>query len=73
MILRELPIIDVDGKKKRIALYPKQIVFIEEMTPKQCNIVVRIVGRDLTYLCPKSFSYIQNFSNLGDFNLFIPN
>ena len=73
MILRELPIIDINGKKRKIALYPKQIVFIEEVAPKQCNIVVRIVGKDLTYLCPKPFDYIKNFSNLGDFNLFIPN
>ena len=72
-MLRELPIIDVDGKKRRIALYPQQIIFIEELNIKQCNIVIETSSKELVYLCPKSFKYLRDFVNLGDFNLFIPN
>lgn len=72
-MLRQLPIIDPNGKKKRIAVSPHQISFIEELTPNKCNIVIEIQEKELVFLCPKPYSYLINFTNLTSFNLFADN
>lgn len=72
-MLRQLTILTVDNKKKKIAIHPSQIVFIEELTPNKCNIVVRLQDREFVYLCPKSYNYLYQFTNLTTFNLFMEN
>ena len=72
-MLRELPIIDINGKRKRIGLHPQSIVFIEELTKNKCNIAIRIQGKELIYLVPKSFKYINNLTNFSPFGLFMEN
>jgi hypothetical protein len=72
-MLREIPIIDVNGKRRKLGLYPKSIIFIEELTNNKCNIVVRIQGKEIIYLSPKPFKYLQNFVNFSDLGLFMEN
>jgi hypothetical protein len=72
-MLRELPIIDINNKRKKISVHPSKITFIEEITPNKCNIAVLIRGTEFVYVVPKSHKYIHNFVNLSPFGLFMEN
>lgn len=72
-MLRQWPIIDGNGKKRSIGLTPDQIIFIEELEKKKCNIVVRVRGQEYVYCTPVPIKRVLEFTNLSQFNLFIEN
>ena len=72
-MLRELPIIDINGKRRSIGVHPQSIVFVEELTANKCNVVIRIQGKEVIYLSPKPFKYLQNMVNFGPLGLFMEN
>lgn len=72
-MLRELPIIDVKNKRRKISVIPSNITFIEEVTPNKCNITVKIKNTEFVFVVPKSHKYIHNMVNFSHMNLFMEN
>lgn len=65
-MLRQLTVLI--GKKRRlIAIDPTEIKFIEEIAPRQCNIVIAFQGKDFIYTVPHSFKHIYELTTLAEF------
>jgi hypothetical protein len=72
-MLKQLTIIDQNNKPKRIGIKPQDIKFIEEIDKESCNIVTNIQGKDIIYKCNRSYTYLYQFTNFGQFNIFNEN
>ncbi len=68
-MLRELPIISPEKKRRKIGLYPEQIIFVEELSRAKCSVVVLIAGSKFIYIIPQSFKKVMAFKNLSAFGL----